>query len=78
MNNKKQAIELSTKIDKLIDIKKGLLTLYFFDNTKLDVRFLSMNSRLDSKGIFTCTLDTFTNDIHDIKTYDIFDIKDIE
>jgi len=77
MNNKEQAMQLSNKVDSIINDKNNFSNLLFFDNSSLDVRLLSMNSRLDSNGLFTCSLETFTNDINLTTTYDIYKIKDI-
>lgn len=76
MNSRKQAIVVSLKIDELIDPNKGILRLTFFDNSNIKVRFLRMTSNLTFDE-FTCKLDTFTNNINDVTTYDIYDIMDV-
>jgi len=76
MNTRQQAIAISRKIDSLIDPNKGILRLIFFDNSNIKVRFLRMTSNL-TVDEFTCKLDTFTNDINNVTTYDIYDIMDI-
>jgi hypothetical protein len=77
MNTRQQAINLSSKVDGLLDKKKGILKLTFFDNTHVKVRFLRMTSNLTATE-FQCKMDTFTNNIHDVTTYDIYDILDID
>ena len=76
MNTRQQAIAISRKIDSLIDPNKGILRLIFFDNSTIKVRFLRMTSNL-TVDEFTCKLDTFTNDINNVTTYDIYDIMDV-
>lgn len=76
MNTRQQAITISRKIDSLIDPNKGILRLIFFDNSNIKVRFLRMSSNL-TVDEFTCKLDTFTNDINNVTTYDIYDIMDV-
>lgn len=76
MNTRQQAIAISRKIDSLIDPNKGILRLIFFDNSNIKVGFLRMTSNLTVDG-FTCKLDTFTNDINNVITYDIYDIMDV-
>ncbi|MDY0278796.1 MAG: hypothetical protein RBQ97_12005 [Acholeplasma sp.] len=76
MNTRQQAIAISRKIDSLIDPNKGILRLIFFDNSNIKVRFLRMTSNL-TVDEFTCKLDTFTNDINNVTTYDIYDIMDV-
>lgn len=76
MNTRQQAITISRKIDSLIDPNKGTLRLIFFDNSNTKVRFLRMTSNL-TVDEFICKLDTFTNDINNVTTYDIYDIMDV-
>lgn len=74
MNTKEQAINLAMKATELLDKKKGVFELTFFDNTKTEVKILNINSKLDQKG-FSCFLTTFTNDINKTTKYDIYEIK---
>lgn len=76
MNTKQQAITLSCKINNIIDPNKGILNLTFFDNSNKKVMLLKKTSNLTFDG-FTCKLDTFTNDINDVTTYDIYEIMDV-
>jgi len=76
MNTRQQAITISRKIDNLIDPNKGTLRLIFFDNSSIKVIFLRMTSNL-TVDEFTCKLDTFTNDINNVTTYDIYNVMDV-
>ena len=76
MSTRQQAIAISDKINNLIDPNKGILRLIFFDNSNTKVRFLRKTSNLTIDE-FTCNLDTFTNDINNVTTYDIYDIMDV-
>jgi len=76
MNTRQQAIAISEKINRLIDPNKGFLRLTFFDNSNIKVMFLRKTSSL-SFDEYTCKLDTFTNDINNVTTYDIYDIMDV-
>ena len=76
MNTRQQAIDLSVKVDKLIDPKKGILIVTFFDASSKEVRFKHMTSNL-TQNSFSCHIETFTNDISQTTTYDIYHIQDI-
>lgn len=76
MNTKEEAIKLSTKVDELIELKKGELTLTMFDNTKINVRLLHKMSNW-TPGEFTCILKIFTNDINQTTLYDIYNLKNV-
>lgn len=76
MDTKEKLIELSDKIRNILDEKKGVLTLTFFDNTSVTVRLKEMNSHL-SQEAYSCILTTFTNDINKTNNYDIKLIKDV-
>ncbi len=76
MNTKEQAIKLCTKVDELIEVKKGELTFTMFDNTKINVRLLHKMSNW-TPCEFTCILKIFTNDINQTTLYDIYKLKDV-
>jgi hypothetical protein len=76
MNTRQQAISISRKIDRIINQNKGLLKLTLYNNSNIKVQFLRMTSNL-TVDEFTCKLDTFTNDINNVTTYDIYDIMDV-
>lgn len=76
MNARQQAISISRKIDRIINQNKGLLKLTLYNNSNIKVQFLRMTSNL-TVDEFTCKLDTFTNDINNVTTYDIYDIMDV-
>jgi hypothetical protein len=77
MNSREQAITLSNKAKQLMDLKKGVLKLRFFDDTIVEVRVLRIDSKL-TLASFTCTIKTFQNNINITTDYDIDIIKDIE
>jgi len=77
MNTREQAIDLAKKATGLLDRKKGVFELTFFDNTTTEVRVLNINSKLDHTG-FSCTLTTFTNDVKLTTRHDIYEIQDIK
>lgn len=76
MNTRQQAISISRKIDRIIKQNKGLLKLTLYNNSNIKVQFLRITSNL-TVDEFTCKLDTFTNDINNVTTYDIYDIMDV-
>ena len=76
MSTKEQTIKLTNKATQILDQKKYVLTLTFFDNTKKDVKVLNINSNLDNNE-FSCFLTTFTTDMNKTTTYDIYNLKDV-
>jgi len=75
-NTKEQAIALATKATESLDKKRREFEFTFFDNTKINVRVLNINSTIIENG-FSCSIITFTTDINKTTTYNIYDIKDI-
>ena len=75
-NTREEAITLFEKIEEIKENKKNILILTLFDKTDIEVKLLSLNSTR-SENDFSCTIVTFTNNINDATSYDIYDIKDV-
>lgn len=77
MNSREQAIALSNKAGQLLDPKKGVLQLQFFNGSIVEVRVLRIDSDLTLES-FTCTIKTFQININITTDYDIYSIMDIK
>lgn len=76
MNTRGQAIVIAHRINNLIDLNQGLVTLTFFDNTTVQVRILRINSSHELNN-FTASIQTFTNNIGVVTTYDVYIIRGV-
>lgn len=75
-NSKEEAIALFEKIEEIKENKNNSLILTLFDKTELKVKLKSLNSNI-SENNFSCTLVTFTNNMNETTSYDIYDINDV-
>lgn len=75
-NTKEEAIALFEKIEEIKENKNNILILTLFDKTDLEVKLKSLNSKI-SETNFSCTLVTYTNNMNETTSYDIYDISDV-
>ena len=75
-NTIKSAIKILDKIHNLMNINHGQFTFIFHDGSKSTIKFLSAESELTMSD-YKCEIKTFTNDINQTTTYNIYDIKDV-
>ena len=77
MNNLEQVFQLSNKLHSLLDKNKGVVTLHFYDGTKVQANFKNSNTSFEAGKDPVATLVTFTKNLNDTTTHDMFLIKDI-
>ncbi|MEI8201541.1 MAG: hypothetical protein WCH34_00900 [Bacteroidota bacterium] len=77
MNTKQNVFILGNKLSDVQKKNKGVITLLFFDNSKITVNFLK-SSIIVQKNKTEANVVTFTLDKNKTISYDMFKIKDVE
>lgn len=76
-NTREQTIKIATYLNDNIDNFKGAFEIELYNGLKSTLKILSLETKL-ATDLHHCIIKTFTIDINDISTYNVYDIKSIK
>jgi hypothetical protein len=77
MNTLEQALAIHRKIGTLIERKRGVITLHFYDGRNITANVKAGNPSFEVDKDPFITVTTFTDDINNTTVYNLFEVQDI-
>jgi hypothetical protein len=77
MNTLEQAMAIHNKIASLMDKKRGVITLHFYDGRKITGNVKAGNASFGVDKQPSITVTTFTNNIDDTTVHNLFEVQDV-